>query len=240
MTILRKFVRKLRASTAAVAATEFALATPLLLTAGLWGLETANYAITHMKVSQVAMHVSDHSSRFGDTSTLTDRKIYEADINDLIIGASIQAGQAIDLYQHGRVIISSLEVDPDDPGGTQQWIHWQRCKGLKNANSQYGGAGTGKGDPSFVGMGPPGEEIFALDDEAVMFVEIYYDYQPIVTDVFIQNKEIYVTTAFNVRADRDLNGIFQVDPASPDPVADCATFDAAIPDPPSPTFGSSP
>jgi hypothetical protein len=89
-------------------------------------------------------------------------------------------------------------------------------------------------------MGPPGEEIFALDDEAVMFVEIYYDYQPIVTDVFIQNKEIYVTTAFNVRADRDLNGIFQVDPASPDPVADCATFDAAIPDPPSPTFGSSP
>ncbi len=73
--------------------TEFALGAPFLLTAGLWGMELANFAVTNMQVGQLTVHIADNGSRIGDTSTLTDRKIYEADINDIFIGAAVQSGR---------------------------------------------------------------------------------------------------------------------------------------------------
>lgn len=222
--LTRAFLKRLRASTAAVAMTEFALAAPLMLTVGLYGLEMANYAITHLKISQAAMHVADNASRIGDTSTLVNRKIYEADINDLLYGVDLQAGDGIDLLEYGRVVVSSLEVDPGDPSGEQQYIHWQRCKGKKNFVSSYGIEGDGLGDPSFLGMGPAGEEVIAMPGEAVIFVEVSYTYQPIVTDAFISNREIKVFSSFNVRDDRDITQVYQVDPASPDTPSDCGTF----------------
>ncbi|WP_271438692.1 TadE/TadG family type IV pilus assembly protein [Pontixanthobacter luteolus] len=225
MSTMTSMLRRLKGDTAAVAMTEFALAAPMMLTAGLWGLETANLAVTHMQISQTAMHIADNASRIGDTSTLTDRKIYETDLNDLLLGSNIQAGEAIDLYEFGRVIISSLEVDPDDPTGTQQYIHWQRCKGRMNVNSGYGDEGTGKGDPSFTGMGPAGQEVIAMEGEAVVFVEVFYEYQPLVTDAFISDRLIKVHSAFNVRDSRDLTQIYQYDPANPDAASGCDTYD---------------
>lgn len=220
-------LNRLRKDTRAVAATEFALVSPLLLTAGLWGLESAYLAITHMKVSQVAMQVADNASRIGDTSMLQDRRIYESDINDLLYGSNLQAGPDLDIYEHGRIIISSLQVEPgSDPD--QQYIEWQRCKGKKSHTSSYGIEGEGKGDPSFVGMGPSGKEIFAVsENEAVMFVEVAYDYQPLVSSVFVDSKAmtISVYAAFNVRDDRDLSQIYQEDALSPDPVSACNVYD---------------
>jgi hypothetical protein len=222
--VRRRLLRRLKRDTAAVAMTEFALAAPLMLTVGLYGLEMANYAIVHMEISQSAMHVADNASRVGDTSTLVDRKIYEADLNDLLYGVDLQAGDKIDLMEYGRVIVSSLEVDPDDHTGTQQYIHWQRCMGKKGFSSSYGEEGDGKGDPSFIGMGPAGEEVIAMPGEAVIFVEISYTYQPIVTDAFLTNREITVFSSFNVRDSRDITQIYQADPADPDPISDCANF----------------
>ena len=147
-------LRKLRGSVSGVAMTEFALSLPLLLTAGLWGVETANLALVHMQVSQVASHIADNGARIGDTSTLEERKIYEADVNDLLLGANIQAGGSLDFFEHGRAIVSSLEVDPDDE---RQYIHWQRCKGVKIATSSYGA----EDDHLVGGMGPTGEEVAA-------------------------------------------------------------------------------
>lgn len=219
-TSLRRIVR----DRTAVAMTEFALATPLVLTLGLWGLETANLAITHMRVSQAAMHLADNASRIGETSSLTRRKIYEDDINDFFLGSNYQAGEAIDLYEFGRVVISSLQVEEGTEG--QQYIAWQRCKGRGQFQSDYGVQDTGKGDPSFQGMGPVGEEVFALKGEAVMFVEISYEYQPIVTDAFLDSREIKASSAFTVRADRDLSQIFQRDPNNPDDIARCEVYDA--------------
>ena len=211
--------------------TEFALAAPLMMTAGLYGLEMTNLAITHMRISQAAMHIADNASRIGDTSTITNRKIYEADINDLLLGADHQAGESINIYEYGRVIVSSLETDPDDPDGTQQWIHWQRCKGKKNHTSSYGDEGAGKGDPSFTGMGPAGTEVIALEGEAVIFVEVVYDYRHIVTDAFISNDTISAISSFTVRDDRDLSQIYQADPTAPDQASDCDTFDSFDPTP---------
>ncbi|MDC0886393.1 pilus assembly protein [Altererythrobacter sp.] len=211
--------------TSGVALTEFALMAPVVLTAGLYGLEAANLAITHMKVSQAAMQIADNATRIGETSVLDDRKIYEDEIIDIFVGSDLQFGQALDLFEHGRVILSSQEVDPDDSTDTQQYIHWQRCKGERNYDSAYGVEGTGKGDLSFKGMGPPGEEILALPGDAVMFVEIQYEYQPLVTDAFIGTRVITVESSFNVRGDRDLSQIYQKDPSNPVDAETCDKFD---------------
>lgn len=216
-------LRRLRVTRSGVAATEFALSVPLLLTMGLWGTETVNLVITNMRVSQIAMQIADNASRIGDQSMLVDRKIYETDINDLLDGAEVQAGK-LDLYGRGRVIVSSLEVVPGT--ADRQYIHWQRCRGLKSSTSAYGNEGKGL-DGSLAGMGPAGEEVTATAGDAVMFVEIVYDYQPLIANAFTGSagpRTIRTTAAFNVRDDRDLSQIFQRDPTRPAPTASCATF----------------
>lgn len=204
-----------------VAVTELALTLPFLLGVGLMGLEVANRAVVQMKVSQLAIHVADHASRIGEQSTLENRRVYESDLNDLLYGADMQAS-GLDLLKHGRIIISSLEVVP----GTdeQNFIHWQRCKGKKVHQSSYGEEGDGElsGIP---GMGPPGEEVFAFDDEAVMFVEVAYDYQPLVGQTFGLASVMTARASFTVRANRDLSQVYQRDAANPDPVARCNRFD---------------
>ncbi len=208
-----------------VAATEFALCLPFILGAGLMGLEVANRAIVQTQVAQLAAQIADNASRIGDTSTLQDRKIYESDIDDLLRGAAVQGGSRLNLFEHGRVIISSLEVVPGSDD--RQYIHWQRCAGKKNHISSYGleGDGLSGGLP---GMGPPGEEVWAFPDEAVIFVEVAYDYQSLVGQRFGMAGEIRSTASFTVRDDRDLTQIYQRDPAAPDPVASCSTYDDPI------------
>lgn len=216
------FLRGLVASRSGVAATEFALSLPLLLTAGLYGVETANQAVMQMRVSQIAVLIADNASRVGENSLLGETKIYESDINDVLYGANVEGGSRFDLYDHGRVILSSLEVVPGTED--QQYIHWQRCKGEKEQPSDYGNAGDGL-DSELAGMGPPGEEIMAIDDEAVMFVEVVWDYQPLVGGMFTNIDQLHATAAFNVRENRDLTQIYQRDPAKPTPIASCDKHD---------------
>jgi hypothetical protein len=223
--VSRSLLRRIARCRSGLAMTEFALAAPLLLTAGLYGTEVAWLALTHLKISQTAMHIADNASRIGDTTTLEYRRIYESDINDVFVGSNLQAGTQIDLYNRGRVIVSSLEVVPGS-ASRQQYIHWQRCMGTKNWESSFGKEGQGLADPDFKGMGPPGEEVAAYDEnDAVIFVEIAYDYQPLFGSVFVRDTLINVHGAFSVRDSRDLTQIYQRRPASPDPVASCTKFE---------------
>lgn len=222
MSRIRNLLKRLARQCSGVAMTEFALSMPFLLTAGLWGVETANFAVTKMKISQMAAQLADNASRIGDTSTLENRKIYESDIYDLLLGATIQGGNSFALYDHGRVIVSSLEVVPDTKN--QQYIHWQRCMGAKEWTSSYGIQGDGT-NGGLAGMGPAGEEVFAFEGEAVTFVEVAYDYQPLISERFVGTPVVQAIASFTVRSDRDLRQIYQRDPGSPDPVASCAVFD---------------
>jgi hypothetical protein len=215
------FLRRLAASASGVAATEFAMVLPFLLGAGLMGLEVANRAVVQMQVSQLASQIADNASRIGDTSSLQNRKIYEADLNDLFFGAELQGGNRLQLFDRGRVIISSLEVVPDTED--QQYIHWQRCLGAKNHISSYGLEGDGL-EAGLPGMGPEGEEVRTFPDEAVIFVEIAYDYQSLVGEAFGFNDEVHATASFIVRDDRDLTQIYQRDPDDPDYVASCGVY----------------
>ncbi|MES2700001.1 MAG: hypothetical protein V4647_10365 [Pseudomonadota bacterium] len=88
--------------------------------------------IVTTQINQLAVQVADNASRIGDESMLQDRRIYECDIQDLFYGAEVQAGDPMDLYGRGRIIISSLEVVD---GTNNQYIHWQRCMGERAVNS---------------------------------------------------------------------------------------------------------
>ncbi len=217
----KKSLRGLLRDTTALAATEFALVFPILLSVGLMGMELANRAIIQMQLNQLAVHIADNASRIGDQSMLQDRRIYERDIQELFYGAELQAGEGLNLYGRGRVILSSLEVVP----GTDedQYIHWQRCMGTKNHPSSYGEEGDGLNN-AFPGMGPAGEEVIAFNDEAVMFVELAYDYDPLIGNPYGFPTQIVSTASFTVRDDRDLSQIYQLNPDDPDEIADCETF----------------
>lgn len=217
MTRRRAFLRRLGLSERGVAAVEFALILPILLTALLYGGEMAWYMMVQLRVSQVTLQVADNASRIGDTSTLTNRKIYEGDINDVMLGANLDGGKVLNLLANGRVIISSLQVDSSG----RQVIQWQRCKGAKTATSTYGLQGELK--PA--GLGPTGQEVTAPANDAVIFVEVQYDYKPLITGALISNKTIKSTAAFNVRDSRDLTQVYQTSPAGT--VASCSTYTAS-------------
>lgn len=221
MSMIRNLRRLLR-NKSGVAMTEFALGAPFLLMAGLWGTEEANYALVNMKVGQLAVHVADNASRIGDTSTLQERRIYESDINDLIYGAQIQGGPTIGLYDNGRVIISSLQMTDSAAGGpTEPVIAWQRCRGIKPVTSSYGVEGDVKPD----GIGPVGSEVLPVaDGDAVIFVEVNYTYQPLISANFLGSLDIHSIASFTVRDDRDLTQIYQRDPANPDPIQRCSAY----------------
>ena len=226
MTVIRRFARRLARNRAGVAMTEMALAAPFLLTASLYGIEVSNYALVTMQVNQTAIHIADNASRIGDISQLQNRKIYESDLNDILLGSNAHNGDRLELYENGRVILSSLEVDPDSVGGSeQQYIHWQRCKGKKVHPSSYGDEGDGLNDASFRGMGPNGRKVKALSGGAVMFVEIAYDYQPIVSASFVGSPTIETHAAFTVRSSRDLSEVYQRDEDNPDAIQSCNKHD---------------
>jgi hypothetical protein len=221
------FLTRLRECRSGIAMTEFALAAPLLMTAGLYGTEVAWLALTHLRISQTAMEIADNASRVGDTSSLQYKKIYESDIDDVLRGSNIEAGKSVDLFKHGRVIISSLEVVPGTNGN--QYIHWQRCFGEKQWPSSFGKEGDGLSGPTITGMGPAGDQVTAYDEQdAVIFVEIAYEYQPLFSKMFVGNTTINVHGAFNVRDSRDLSQIYQRDPNKPDAVADCDKYNSDL------------
>lgn len=217
LSAVRKRYQQLRDDNSGVAMVEFAFAAPIVLGLGLLGTETANFTITHMQMSQLAMQVADNASRVGETDVLTARKVYEDDINESLIGGE-KLGDPFDIYGQGRVVISSLQQNSD--GG--QWIAWQRCRGAKNYVSKYGTEGTGSSGTSFPGMGEPGNRITASAGTAVIFVEVSYDYEPITPFEFFGDTLIEYTAAFNIRDSRDLTQLYQR--PDPEPVSDCNVF----------------
>ncbi|MEM8918856.1 MAG: hypothetical protein AAGE37_08350 [Pseudomonadota bacterium] len=183
-----------------LALTEFAYALPIFTGLGMFGLETANLTLTSLRVSQAALNLSDNASRMGQAiANSTSRTVYESDVNQMLTGLGLQAGD-IEILDRGRVILSSLERNGDDG----QWIHWQRCKGKANYQSAYGAEDTGATGSSFPGMGETGNEVTASAGTGVMFVEIIYEHEPLFGDLFYKDKIIRHEAVFNIRDNRNL------------------------------------
>ena len=202
-------LRALRRDNRGLAMIETAFTMPTLIFAGLAGLEVANLMITHTRVSGIALSVADNASRIASGSNLALPQVREVDVNDVFTGAQLQGGN-INIQANGRIVLTSLETNAS--GG--QWIHWQRCFGAKNWGSNYGIEGTGASGTAFPGMGPAGREVKASLGNPVMFVEVFYEYQPFMFDSWIGSKRIDYEAAFTVRDPRDTSNIFNPAPAA--------------------------
>lgn len=191
--------RRLRYDRSGLALIEFALIFPVLLTLSLTGAELTSYIITKMQVSQLALMLADNAARMGSGSPLAAKTITELDINDLFIGANLQSG-GLSLQKNGRVILSSLEQDPANAGKFR--IAWQRCYGAKTARkSSYG---IFPAAVNMTGMGPAGRQVTAQDNNATMFVEVYYVYTPLVSASLVPSTTLTEIASMAVRDRRDL------------------------------------
>jgi hypothetical protein len=218
--IMRTFGRLAR-DTSALALVEFALSAPLLLILITGGAEVANYSITNMRVSALALQVADNAARMGEGDPMSAKVITEAQINDVLQGALAQGGtlningnagerQADDSFlikNKARIIISSLEPDPNPLHVNKNWIRWQRCYGLAtDYTPRYGAEGL----DNMNGMGPAGRQVYAPPGTAVMFVEVHYRYAPLFPVVragmygLMNYRDLDMVASMIVRDDRNL------------------------------------
>lgn len=218
-----KFAAVLFSNTSGLALTEFAMAFPVLMALGMYGIDTANLALTNLKLNQIALNLADNASRVGVNGTLGIQQMREVDVNDILQGAKAQ-GASINLTTNGRIILSSLERDTSDV----QRIHWQRCLGLKSGaayDSHYGTTAVADGTtatgnagtlaPS--GMGETGAKVNAPLDTTtttgVMFVEVNYRYTPIFSWLSGAS-DLRFVASYLVRDSRDFKQIYNPSPSA--------------------------
>ena len=186
------FLEQLWRANEGLAFVEFAFAAPIFFTLVLGGIEITNLTIAHLRVSQIAMTVADNAGRV--TSGIDEANVYEVFAGGELIG------EALNFTENGRIVLSSLEDNRLNGSRAGQQIRWQRCWGELDVESRYGSQGDGSRDSSLAnGMGADGNRIAAMKETAVMFVEVTYDYQPIVGMGFFDPPQIRYESAFNVR-----------------------------------------
>lgn len=188
-----RFLQRLRGDQKGVAVVEFAFAAPVLLFMILGGLELVNYALAMLKVNQIAMSVADNAGR-----VMTG--IDEANVHEVFAGGQV-IGDSMDFEHHGRIVLSSLQDNGLKDANHGQMINWQRCWGDLDVAPAYGTEGTGKTDNALEnGMGVADNRIVSIPGTAVMFAEVSYEYQPLISSSIVPlATTIRREAAFNVR-----------------------------------------
>lgn len=185
-------VRCIASCNRGVALIEAAFAFPVLLLMILGGLELTQMAMTHMRLSQIAISVADNAGR-------VRTGIDESNIREVFSGANL-IGKSISFEENGRIVLSSLEPNGKSGADEGQTINWQRCFGNRDVVSRYGVQGDGADDASLAdGLGG-GNKIQAAENTAVMFVEVTYNYTPLVSGIPGWGPQVIrYESAFNVR-----------------------------------------
>ena len=184
--------RRLGSDTSGLAMVEFALSMPLLIPLCFVGIQTADYTLANMRLSQISSMVADNAGR-------VRRAIDETDIDEVMIAARL-AGASLKLGERGRIILSSVEPNGQSGGNAGQKITWQRCFGKKNVPSSFGVEGAGATNSALAqGIGPTGQRILAPTASAVLYVELQYDYQPIVPEFLFPSRTITYRSAYSKR-----------------------------------------
>ncbi len=213
---IRERARALRSDTSGVAMVEFALSLPVFLGLSMTGIEVANYTLANLRVSQIALVVADNAGRVRTS-------IDEADVDEVMIGARL-LGEGINFGANGRVILSSLEENGLTGSNAGQMIRWQRCFGNKAVTSTYGVQGAGSTNSSLsAGMGPTGRKITSMSGTAVMFVEVVYTYQPVVSSTILGTQNLSYTAAYTVR-ERDTQVISNLNSMTSSQTRNCSRF----------------
>jgi Flp pilus assembly protein TadG len=157
--MLMRKIRRFFRQEYGVAATEFALLLPILITVLMGCFEASRYILLRQKLDRASSSVADLVSQAtgGITSAM---------LTDIFIAAEAQT-EPFNLEDRGRVIVTSVyrAAADEDP-----IIEWQ-CQGggTYTAVSRVGSVKGGEADMSTIDMGAGWNVIVS---------EVYYDYQP--------------------------------------------------------------
>jgi hypothetical protein len=202
-TAISTLLKRLLVDTSGVSVVEFAIITPFILSFALYGIELAYFNAVDMKMSEIALSLADNASRIGQTdNSIVTPTVSETDINEVMRGAQEQAA-GLEFQTRGRVILSSLERDG---ASGRQYIHWQRCYGNLDRESAYGNDSNRSGltGDVLVGMGDGPTQVTATTGSAVMFVEVFYEYEGLFGDMFVDGGVLRKEGAFLIRDQRNL------------------------------------
>jgi len=194
MTRLHACMRQFRSDVRGLALVEFAITAPILITLGLAGAEVTNMAVAVMRVNQISTAISDNIARVRDS-------IDEADVNEALLSAKF-IGTGINFNANGRVVASSVEPNGQTGTTAGQYIRWQRCTGALNVTDsqpKYGIEGKGLNNASLPYMGASTRKIVAGSGSALIFVEVTYKYQPLVSARFFGTPVLRSESVYNVR-----------------------------------------
>lgn len=186
--------RILLGDTRGLAVMEFALTLPIVLTIVVSGMETANYAIATLRVSQIAATTADNAARVRDS-------IGEADVNEVLQGGRI-VGEPMDFATRGRIVLSDVMPNGLTGSSAGQKILWQRCTGALNTTEsvpRYGMQGKGESDGTLPAMGSAGRTLAASANSAMIFVEVTYRYKPLVSALVFGTPIMRSEASFTVR-----------------------------------------
>lgn len=190
--IVKSLVGRLARDRSGVAMIEFALSLLVLLPIVLTGVETANLAVTTLRLNQLAMMAADNVARYRGT-------IDEAQVDEVMTGLAF-AGKNIGFGAQGRAIVSTVESNGQTGALAGNMITWQRCFGSKNVMSGYGAEGAGKTDATLAGgIGPATNKVRPVPGTALIFAELRYTYRPIVGLGFMRPMELSSLQSFTVR-----------------------------------------
>ena len=207
----------------------FAITLPVLLLMGLGGLETARYGMACLRVSQIAMTAADNAGRVRDQ--ISEADINELMTGAKFVGKGIDianhgriiltdleprtngtAGQWIRWQRCAGVKpVTSTYGTPKTSSGTiiTDATEMYRSDGTTASAAPSAQAtstpSNGTADTP-AGMGPdtaPKLQIAASTGTAVMFVEVSYDYQPVVGSRWISETTVSAVRSFNVRQRTD-------------------------------------
>jgi hypothetical protein len=220
-TAVQKFSQGLRQDSSGLALVEFAVSLPFFLGIAISGVEVANYAANTMQVNQIALHVADNAARMGTNNLVGAKRVEEIDINDVFTGARHEGrGLLFDGFHpytdpgtnqtiargNARIFLSSVEPMANPNPTNKFQIRWQRCSGPgTHYRPLYGSKANGQNRD---GIGPPGQQVTAPPNGAIMFAEVHYHFTPMLDLGFsnLVEKDIVATSAMIVRDSRDLVG----------------------------------
>ena len=172
---LRRFVREDRGS----AFIELGMAMTVLMVLILGGAEIARFVLLQQKLDRIAMTMGDLVSR-GQVLT-------ETEVNN-IFAAVTHLAEPFDFGSRGVVVLTAVaRSGSDDPE-----VVWQRAgAGDLSADSDIGAEGEEPDLPTNFTVG---------ENETVFAAEVYYEFEPFLTDRFGDFGVLYHNSWFRARS----------------------------------------
>lgn len=161
-----------------LAAMEFTLMAPILLTLFFGSVEITRFILINQKVEKLANTVADIVAQTSEPTT--------TELDTIMLAAE----QVIDPFafgSNGLVIVSS--VTPDSTNSpTVNWQHYGG--GSLSATSQVGTTGGSAAMPAGFTL---------ISSENVIIAEVYYTFTPIFSGIILNNTQMYRTAYYKPR-----------------------------------------